>query len=274
MTMVRRLRLSLLVVTAAISAVALTFWSPAPSANAFMIQYHESITRAALPSDQVSESAMLQILIGPPPGGGAVGTDAFVSDSYRHLDNSTSPSQICSRAQEAWNTFSPIMLSGSQQVGADLADGAGARAAVGALLHVQQDFYAHSNWVDTQGNQLAPLVLPSCNASGLPADLYTGYFDITYGTEGCPPGGPPAGFQACHSTLNKDAPDSQDGAQLAPGTDMTKFDVASALATTATTDLYTQLRALVASTNGESAAVLLFGGGPSTADPAYVGPGK
>jgi hypothetical protein len=277
MTISRRLRLSLLVATAAFTAVALTFWSPAPTAQAFMIQYHESITRAALPGDQVSESAMLQILIGPPPGLGAVGSDAGVTDDFRHLDNATNPSQVCALAQEAWNTFSPVLLAGSQQVGADLADGPAARAAFGGLLHTQQDFYAHTSWVDTEGNQLAAGIFPNCDPGAYPASLHTGYFDIQFGTEGCPPGGPPAGFQACHSTLNKDAPDTQDGAQLAPGTDMTKFEVASGLATTASTNLYTQMRALVASTNGESAAVLLFGGGgegPSTADAAYTGPGK
>jgi hypothetical protein len=269
------------------TAVAAFFGLPAPNAQAFMIQQHETITRNALPADQVSEAAMLQILVGPPPGAGAVGTDAFFNDDWRHLDNATSPAALCSQAQQAWNTFEPIILSGSQQTGAGLADGPGARAAFGGLIHVQQDFYAHSNWVDLniaagQPLTLAPPIFPTCNPADFPAGLYTGYFELTPGgnhedpLSGCPAGGPPPGFQECHSTLNKDTPNTARGSQPVPGTNMNEYDVAAQLATTATTTLYQQIRSLVASTNGENAAVLLFqadGGAPAgpAISPAIAG---
>ena len=282
MTSLHRLRSGPLVVIAIATAVVALFWMPAGTANAFFIQNHESITRAALPN--IPNNVMTQILVGPPPGAGAVGTDAFFNDHYRHLDNSPDPATMCGFAQQAWDTFDPIVLSGSQVVGGNLADGPGARAAVGALLHVQQDFYAHSNFVDLQGNQMAAPVLPTCDPAAYPAGLYTGYFDLTFGNHedplsGCPPGGPPPGFQQCHSTLNKDGPNTPDGSQQVPGTGMTKYAVAAALATTATVNLYDQIRAQVASTNGENAAALLFGGdggtgGAPLADTLYSGRGK
>ena len=67
----------------------------------------EMITRNALPADQVTSDAVLQILVGPPPGGRAVGSDAFPTDDWRHLDNSITPIDICARARIAWDTFSP-----------------------------------------------------------------------------------------------------------------------------------------------------------------------
>ena len=71
-------------------------------------------------------------------------------------------------------------------------------------------------------------------------------------------GGPPPGFKECHSTLNKDGPDTPRGSQPVAGTNKTMYDLAALLATRATTDLYRQLRDLVASTNGQDAATALF----------------
>jgi hypothetical protein len=160
-----------------------------------------------------------------------------------------------------------------------LADATQARAAFGGLIHVQQDFYAHSNWVDTQGNRLAPAIFPTCDPGGF-SGLYTGYFELTAPPpdvnnplSGCPPGGPPPGFQQCHSTLNKDGPNTIDGSQQAAGTGMTKYQVAAQLATTATTTLYQQVRAQVASANGENAAQLLFGAGGGGGTPVPVDSG-
>ena len=129
---------------AATTLVAALFGLPAPKAYAFFITNHEMITRNALPPDPVSQAAMLQILIGPPPGAGAVGSDAFPTDEWRHLDNSITPSDICSRALQAWNTFEPLIVSGSQLVGGVLANGPSARAAFGGLAHAQQE--ALSRW--------------------------------------------------------------------------------------------------------------------------------
>jgi hypothetical protein len=244
---------------------------PVPKAQAFFIQNHETITRAALP--QIPNDVMLQILVGPPPGAGAVGTDAFFTDNYRHLDNAKNPTDLCALALQAWNTFDPIILTGSRVVSGGLADGPGARAAFGALIHVQQDFYAHSNFVEDNiaagnPNQLAAPIFPTCNPDAFPPDLHTGYFDPSANHEdpfsGCPAGGPPPGFPECHSTLNKDGPNTLRGLQPAPGTSGNLYDLAAQLATTATTNLYDQIRSQVTHTNGKNAALLLFGTGATT----------
>src|ERR1700692_1419909 len=69
MTLSRRHPLGVLVVIVASIAVAASFGVFAPRVQAFYIANHETITRNALPADQVSQAAMNQILIGPPPGG-------------------------------------------------------------------------------------------------------------------------------------------------------------------------------------------------------------
>lgn len=277
MTVIRRRRLGVLAAIGASVAVAATFGLVPPKAQAFYVIHHEEITRHALPADQVTEEAMVQILVGPPPGAGAVGSDAYASEAFRHLDNSITPVDICARATQAWDTFYPVLLSGSKRAGAGLADGAAARAAFGGLLHAQQDFYAHSNWVEDNIAardlyRLAPPIFPACNPADFPPDLHTGYYDIAFSSQfpldGCPPGGPPPGFQECHSTLNKDGPTSERGRQPVPGTPMNMFDLAAQLATTATTNLYSQLRGMVAQANGNDAANLLF----TTGGPPWVLP--
>lgn len=270
MTLTRRRPLGVLVATLAAIAAVASFGTP--TANAFYVKYHEVITRNALPADQVSQLAINQILVGPPPGGGVMGSDAFATDEFRHLDNSINPSDICDRARVAWDVFSPVVLSGSVLNGNVEVDGPGARAAFGALLHTQQDLYAHSNWVEDdvaigQLDRLAPPIFPTCNPADFPADLHTGYYSIDFAQqfplEGCPAGGPPPGFQECHSALNKDGPHTPRGSQLIPATNKTMYDVASALATRASTDLYFQIRDWVANMNGQNAAVQLFQqGGP------------
>lgn len=280
MTLSRRHPLGALVVIAVSIAVAASFGLFAPKVHAFYINNHETITRNALPAEGVSQAAMDQILIGPPPGAGAVGSDAFASDEFRHLDNSITPVDICARAKQAWDTFSPVLLSGSTPAGAGLANGPAARAAFGGLLHAQQDLYAHSNWVEDDIaagtlDRLAPQIFPTCNPADFPPDLHTGYFSIDFSSEfpldGCPPGGPPPGFQECHLGLNKDGPATQRGSQPVPGTNMNMYDLAAKLATVASTNLYTQLRALVANTNGNRAANTLFQtGGPEWILPALA----
>jgi hypothetical protein len=265
-------------VTLAVVGVVIALCWYTPSAQAFYVGDHAAITRNALPPDEVSEVAMLQILNGPPPGAGAMGSDSFPNDQWRHLDNSKNPTDICARAQQAWNTFIPVILNGSQPVGpgaAVLANGPAARAAFGGLAHAQQDFYAHSNWVEDnvaagQLDRLAPAIFPACNPGDFPADLHTGYFNMLYSQQfpldGCPPSGPPPGYQECHSAMNKDGPFTARGGQPVPNTGMTMYDVAANLATTATTNLYKQVHDLVASnvtakspgTDGECVATKLF----------------
>ncbi len=259
LTGTRQLRRVPVAVMAVAGLIGAMCWA-APSAEAFLIQNHASLTRTALPSDQVNEVAVLQILNGPPPGGGAMGSDAYVTDEWRHIDNAKNPADICARAQQAWSTLSPVILRGSQPVGPGataLRDGPAARAAFGGLAHAQQDFYSHSNWVESniaagQPERPAPALFPSCNPSAFPADLHTGYFNALYSgqspLDGCPRGGPPPGFQACHAALNKDGPNTARGGQPVPGTSMNMYDLAARLSTATTTDLYRHVRGLIAST--------------------------
>lgn len=263
-------RSSIVVVLAAAFAVVCA-WAAAP-AQAFQIQNHDRITRDALAPLGVDNVTMGQILVGPPPGAGVVGSDAFFADEFRHIDNAKDPADICARTQEAWNFFTPLILSGAQPAGpggSDLVDGPGARAAFGGLAHALQDFYSHSNWVEDniavgQLDRMPPPLMPTCDPASLPPGLHTGFYAVDSDRHdplgGCPPGGPPPGFVECHSTLNKDAWDTPRGMMLVPGTNppINHFDLAAQLATKATADLYWQIRNLVVSDAGECAAANLF----------------
>lgn len=271
MRLFRRLRPGMLVIST-MAVIAAIGGLTLPNAQAFDIQNHERVTRDALTPLGVDNATLNQILVGPPPGGGAVGSDAFFSEEFRHIDDATDPAEICARTQEAWNVFTPIVLSGSQPVGpggSGLADGPAARAAFGGLAHALQDFYSHSNWVEDniaagQLDRLAPPLMPTCDPAALPADLHTGFFSMDFSSDfplaGCPPAGPPPGFAECHSALNKDNWDSPRGILPVAGANppMNDFDLAAQLATRATADLYGQVRGLVADKYGECAAANLF----------------
>jgi len=271
MRLFRRLRPGALVIST-MAVIAAIGGSAVPGAQAVYVQNHERITRDALTPVGVDPATLNQILLGAPPGAGAVGSDAFVSDEFRHIDNARNPAEICMRTQEAWNFFTPIVLSGSAPVGPNgsgLTDGPAARAAFGGLAHALQDFYSHSNWVEDniavgQLDRLAPPLMPKCDPATLPADLHTGFFSMDFSSDfplaGCPPEGPPPGFAECHSALNKDGWDTARGILPVPGANppMSYFDLAAQLATRATTDLYGQVRGLVAGKYGECAAANLF----------------
>lgn len=231
MSVSRRLRLGVPFLIATTTAVAALFGLPAPNAQAFYIQNHERIVRDALPPGEVDNTAMLQILVDPPPGAGAVGSDAFFNDDFRHIDNAKNPAEICALTQEAWNFFTPIVLSGAQPTGpggADLVNGPAARAAFGGLAHALEDFYSHTNWVGDniaigQPERLAPPLMPTYDPATLPPELHSGYFSLDFGDHedplaGCPPGGPLPGFAECRSTLNKDAWDTPRGIVPVAGT--------------------------------------------------------
>ena len=269
MNLSRRRWLRLPVVMAATAAVA-TSLGVAPTAHAFLVQNHERITRDALAPLGVDNTAMTQILVGPPPGAGAVGSDAFFSDEFRHIDSAKNPAEICARTQDAWNFFIPIVTGGAVPIGpngSELLNGPSARAAFGGLAHALQDVYSHTNWVEDniaggQLDRLAPPLMPTCDPATLPPGLHSGFFDIDFSSDyplgGCPPGGPPPGFADCHTTLNKDNFDTPRGGTPVPEQNINEFDLASRLATTATTDLYWQVRGLIVDQHGECAAANLF----------------
>lgn len=266
----RRPRLGLSV--AVVAAIAAVVGALAPPAHAFQVQNHDRITRDALTPLGVDQSALGQILIGPPPGAGAVGSDAFFFDEFRHIDGANNPVDICNMTTQAWNFFTPIILSGAKASGPggnDLVDGPGARAAFGGLAHALQDFYSHSNWVEdniavNQPDRMPPPLMPTCDPATLPPGLHTGFFEA--GTDhddpigGCPPGGPPPGVVECHSTLNKDNWNTPRGGIMVPGSNppINNYDLAAILATRATTDLYWQVRNLVVADAGECVADNLF----------------
>lgn len=272
-----RPRRALLAIIATASATAALFSVPAPRALAFDSPTHDRIVHDALAPDNVDALAMAQILNGPPPGGGAVGSDAFPSDTFRHLDSAASPADICARAQGAWNVFSPSLFNGAQPAGpgyTSLANGPAARSAFGGLAHAVADFYSHSNWVDVniaagQPNTPGPQLFPTCDPASMPADVHTGFFSLIYGPGGCPLGGPPPGYQECHSTLNKDSSFTSRGQTPVPGTDMNEYDLAAQLATQATAQLYDQIRGMVVDSvnaahpdaDGECVAHKLFDAG-------------
>jgi hypothetical protein len=249
----RRQRLTSKAGIVAVCVILAGFSLPTPRAQAFDSPTHERIVRDALAPDGVDPLAFTQILNGPPPGGGAVGSDLFPSDTFRHLDNAVSPAEICARAQQAWNVFSPSLFNGAQPAGPGytvLANGPAARSAFGGLAHAVEDFYSHSNWVETnieagQPDTPGPQLFPTCDPASMPPGLHTGYFSLVYGPGGCPFGGPPPGYQECHSTLNKDSASSSRGKTPVPGTNMTEYDLAVALATQATEQLYEQIRNMV-----------------------------
>ena len=251
-----------------VAATAAVIGALAPPAQAFQIQNHERITRDALTPLGVDQSAMTQILVGPPPGAGAVGRDAFFFDKFRHIDGANNPVDICNMTTQAWNFFTPIILSGAKPTGpggSDLADGPAARAAFGGLAHALQDFYSHSNWVEDniaidQPDRMPPPLMPTCDPATLPPDLHTGFFDVQANHDdpigGCPPSGPPPGVAECHSTLNKDNWNTARGSIMVPGSNppINNYDLAAILATRATTDLYWQVRNLVVADAGECVA--------------------
>jgi hypothetical protein len=257
MTLSCSLRRGVQVVVATAAALGMSFGLQPPTAAAFYVQNHALITRNALPANEVDQNAMALILVGPPPGAGVVGSDAFATEDWRHLDNSNNPVELCNRATTAWNVISPALFGGALPTGpggTDLVNGPAARAAFGGLAHTQQDFYAHSNWVEIntaigQPERLAPPIFPTCDPAAFPPDLHTGFFSMDFSSDyplaGCPPAGPPPGFIECHSQLNKDGPSTPRGSGPVPGTQWNNYDLAALLATRATTDLFWQLRGMV-----------------------------
>ncbi len=82
---IRRSRPGLLAAFVASAVVTALLVLPAPKSQAFYIQDHERITRDPLAPVGVDNAAMNQILVGPPPGARAVGSDAFFSDGFRRV---------------------------------------------------------------------------------------------------------------------------------------------------------------------------------------------
>ena len=264
-----RLGLSVAVVVAAIAAVV---GALAPPAQAFQIQNHERVTRDALTPVGVDPAAMGQILVGPPPGAGAVGSDAFFADAFRHIDNANTPVDICALTQQAWNFFTPLILSGAQPAGpggTDLVDGPArprrlrrpGTCPAGLLLPLQLGRRQHRH--RPTGPHATPAdahLRPGHPAPGTAHRILRRQRQPRRPAGRLPTRGPAAGFAECHSTLNKDDWSTPRGIILVPGTNppINNYDLAGQLATKATTDLYWQVRNLIVADAGECAADNLF----------------
>ncbi len=121
-------------------------------------------------------------------------------DSFKHFDAELFPA--------ASQRLIDLKNSVVSKITAANPDGKGAREDLGTALHTLQDFYAHSNWVETgksgANNDLgrSALAMPAANKAFCPnnpgtlagvglTELTTGYY---FGLTGC--GAPPAG--KCH----------------------------------------------------------------------------
>jgi hypothetical protein len=187
-----------------------------PSVQAFdaiapMPPVHQEITREALGDGRTMGDDALKRVIDA-----VVASDLHQLTPQRHIDNAPTPDIICTRWSEGidqWFKEAVAFSSPTDDGKRVLRDRMAALERFGWIAHAIQDFYAHSNYVElSQVGPVPPvdqILLKECGT--LPSALQTGYFDLRYGLDGCPPlfGGPPAppapyGF--CHSQLNKDNP--------------------------------------------------------------------
>jgi hypothetical protein len=186
---------------------------------------------------------------------------------YRHFDNAASRDVVCILANRAWSEFTDKILQHLRE-----GDPRIARADFGALMHAVEDFYSHSNWLETGQRNLAPII-PACAGLGLLGTLQTGFFrpDLYDPISGCPMDAsgnpaPPAPFMYCHLTLHKDAPIGHD-ADMLPEGGKTFHQAAVDLAIADTQAVYNLVRTLVTNTftpahddlSGTCMADLLFG---------------
>lgn len=193
---------------------------PNSPAAAFKLPQHEQIVRASLAQLGIPGDRMNIIVGDLYTGVGNRGSDQYQFTSFRHFDNSPDPATVCQRANEAWTYFYTFIrlnvrpANPPQWDQIDEGRAADALSAFGALTHSLQDFYAHSNWLETHialGQSPATadrLFPPPCNSTGWPVDVQTGYFSLIHGIDGCPGTTPPTGFKYCHEALNKDDSES------------------------------------------------------------------
>lgn len=215
----------------------------AQPAAAFGTDVHAYIMHAAF--DHVMQSQTVDALIGA-----NADADWHQFTPEYHFDSAADPAAICDRINAGLAAQLSLSV-GSLRPQGDKYQFAANRpvaiASFGVVTHAIEDFYSHSNWVELAYSadpsidlpDTAPLLneLFGCNPSDFPALLQTGYFNLIYGTDGCPSGGlPPDDFggQFCHEAVAKDHPDSGHGAEQVPGHGYTYHQVAVLLATKAT----------------------------------------
>lgn len=206
----RRVRRAL-VGLGAVSIAAFTLVSPARAFDAIppMPSVHQEITREALGGGAIMADDALKRVIDA-----VVASDLHQLSPERHFDNAPTPEAVCMRWREGvdqWFKQAVGFVGPGDAQKRTLQDRMAALERFGWVAHAIQDFYSHSNYVElSQAGPIPPvdqLLLSACGP--LPPAIQTGFFDLRYGLDGCPPliGGPPqppAPYGNCHAQLNKD----------------------------------------------------------------------
>ncbi len=218
-------------------AVVVAVLIPRAPVQAFGPAIHEDITRAALADDDTIASDALALVVQANRR-----SDLNQWEEARHFDNARDPVEICRRWENGVNRWYEDAVKSVAPADLEkrrLRNRTEALNLFGKTLHAVQDFYSHSNYVELSLPAPQPgFLLADCNPPDLPRDLQTGYFSIRYGLDGCPVGGPPAGFRYCHSRLNKDTPGTPN------------HNAARSFATTATRLAWEELRRRTIATYG------------------------
>jgi hypothetical protein len=110
----------------------------------------------------------------------------------------------------------------------------------GTMIHTVQDFYAHSNWIELNEGQ-SPVPVWDLVVESLPPNIVSGTFFLDT-PKMCGPDAP------THAQLNKDSPDSPEGAKIVqsgPNQGKTLFSLAFAAALQATKMQYERLSQIV-----------------------------
>lgn len=153
-----------------------------------VLRFSPSAVREIIRADVDQDNGFIQCVLGLPSGPFA--------DSANHFDS------------EALTAASGRLVGRLQSAAAQLTktrpDGAEARKSLGQILHGVQDYYAHTNWVDTQsgpdarlGSSVLSAVGPEIRTCGDPpntgtyvpfAGLTSGYWFGCFGEGALPPG--------------------------------------------------------------------------------------
>jgi len=196
----------------------------APPASGFSLKIHDEILEQALgDGNTMSEEALKWVKGSFLLGLGNAGSDRDQLSPERHFDGARSAADICELWRRKLNTALDLAVTLSAPEGAEkrqLKDRKKALEAYGEATHAIADFYSHTNWIELHGQAFkanplaippAPLLSQKCDPASFPRDLQSGYFNLGSGLDGCPSGGPPQGYQYCHSQLAKDHPDKDHG---------------------------------------------------------------
>lgn len=250
----RFLKLFVVSLFVAVSAVLVGLPPGQPPAAAFKLGPHEHLVRTALAPFAIPSDRMNLIVGNIFAGSGNLGSDQYQFTEFRHFDNAPDRATVCQRANDAWTYFYAFIRINVRPANPpewneiDNARAIEALSAFGALTHSLQDFYSHSNWLEAHvlrgqsPGTADALFPPPCNSSTWPGDLQTGYFNLKNGIDGCPGTTPPAGFGFCHEALNKDNDASKEGGKQVPGmSTITYHQLAMQLATAHTANLYQQV---------------------------------